>query len=115
MRISTLHKSGLEQLRIIGSGVPFRLSLADDGQHLHLLHGLRPKRKPSQVAVIQGGTVMPSQHVARSIKDDLTFIDFNALWMRRVMSEYDAAPASIRPWANARFSELTSAEREVAQ
>jgi hypothetical protein len=32
--------------------VPFRLSLADNGQHLHLLHGLRPKRKPSQVSVI---------------------------------------------------------------
>jgi hypothetical protein len=78
VRISTPHESGLEQLRIIGSGVPLWLSLADDWQHLHLLHGLGPERNPSQVAVIQARTVVPSQHVARSVEDDFAAIDFDA-------------------------------------
>ncbi len=69
--------------------MPFRLSFANDGQHLDLFYGLRPQRKPSQVAVIQVGTVMPSQHVARGVDDDLAAIDFDALGMRWVMSEDD--------------------------
>src|SRR5260370_16623288 len=76
---------------MIGHGVPFRLSFANDGQHLDLFYGLRPQRKPSQVAVIQVGTVMPSQHVARGVDDDLAAIDFDALGMRWVMSEDDIA------------------------
>src|SRR3977135_4092638 len=63
--VRTLHESRLEQLRIIRTSMPSWLSLADDRQHLDLLYRLRPEGKPSQVAVIQVGTVMPSKHVAR--------------------------------------------------
>ena len=50
--VRPLHESRLEQLRIIGlSRPPFGLTFTDNGQNLDLFHGLRPERKPSQVAV----------------------------------------------------------------
>jgi hypothetical protein len=43
-RVRALHESRLEQLRIIGPGVPFRLSLADDRQHLDFFYRLWTER-----------------------------------------------------------------------
>ena len=40
--VSALHESWLEQLRIIGFGVAFRLALADDRQDFDLFYGLGP-------------------------------------------------------------------------
>ena len=114
-RARTLHGARLEQLRVIGSGVSLRLPLADDRQHFDLFHGLRPERKSSKVTVVQARTVMSSQDVARGVEDDLATIDFDALRMGRVMSEDDIGACIDQVVGNARFSGLTSAEREVAQ
>jgi hypothetical protein len=98
-RVRTLHQGRLEQLRIIGSRVAFRLPFANDRQHLDLLDGLRPERKPREVPVIQIGTVMPSQDVAGGIDDDLAVVDFDPLRMGRVSPRMTSAPASMRSWA----------------